>query len=192
MRSPAFVAASLLLSVALAACNSDGRTRGPSTSVTAVHAAPSFGELAFLREERVVAALAYRNPTTALFEVDQYDFNVDAAHPGETTVTRELTFSQTLAADTDHFFIITESGGALAPLIVTKPPFSPTASDAEVSLIHAGTAFPAVSVYVTAPGADLSAANPIGSASYTQTVAPQTFAVGDYRLLRSASDRIAS
>lgn len=187
MRPLAFFTASLLLGCAMTGCNSDGRTSGPSTNVMAVNAAPSFADIGFLREERIAANLPFRGASSFAFEVGQYDFNVDVFHPGDVTATRVRSFSETLQADTDYLFVITESNGSVEPIVVTKAPFSATASNAEVTVIHAGPAFPAVSVYVTAPGADLSAANPIGAAGFMQSIAPQTFAGGEYQLALTES-----
>jgi hypothetical protein len=187
MRSLAFFAALLLFGCAMTGCNSDGRVRGPSTNVMVVHAAPSFGNIDFLREERFPTTLPYRGAFSTAFEVGQYDFNLDVFYPGDSAATRERSFSETLQAETDYLFVITESGGSLEPIIVTKTPFAPTASNAEVTLVHAGPAFPAVSIYLTAPGVDLSAANPIGGAAFMQNVAPQTFAAGDYQLALTES-----
>ena len=174
----------LLACYGITACDGEGRVRGPSTRVTAVHAAPSYGVISFLREERFPAALEYRAASTPFeYEIGQYDFNLEITRLGESAPTRLRSFSETLQENTDYFFVITEDGaGALQELIVTKPPQSATATAAEFALIHAAPAFQAVDVYVTAPGADLSAANPVGSAGFRQSIAAQTLAVGDYQL----------
>jgi hypothetical protein len=70
----------------------------------------------------------------------------------------------------------------LEPLIVSKPPFSPVAGNSEASIVHAAPASPTMDVYLTAPGAVLSAANPIGTVAFSQQIAPSTFAAGDYQL----------
>jgi hypothetical protein len=173
----------LTLCCAIAACDSEGRTRGPSTNALAVHAAPSFGQLSFLREERASADLPYRGAASFSFETGPYDFNVETLPPGASTPTRQGTFAATLEPDTDYQFIITETPpGTLDTLILSKPTFDTAATNAEVTFVHAAPAYPAADVYLTAPGADLSAENPVGSTSFRQQVAPQTFAPGDYEL----------
>lgn len=168
---------------AIAACDSEGRTRGPSTNVLVVHAAPTFPLISFLREERTSADLTYRTASQLSFETGQYDFNLDTVAPGAAAPTRRATFSETLAADTDHLFVITESPpGTLETLIVTQPTFGTAAADAQVTIVHAAPSFQAADFYLTAPGADLPAANPVGSAAFTQNVAAQTFAPGDYEI----------
>jgi hypothetical protein len=92
------------------------------------------------------------------------------------------TFSVTLEPGREYYFVITEVGGTLEPLIVTQAPFAPTAANAEVSVFHAAFTSPTLDIYLTAPGAVLSAASPIGRAAFNQHVAPSTFAPGDYQL----------
>jgi hypothetical protein len=187
MKPLRIIATIILLGCAAAGCDSEGRTRGPSTNVTAVHAAPTHGQIAFLREERAAASLDYRGAAAQSFEVGQYDFNVEITSLETGNPSRPLSFSETLVADTDYFFVITEDGGLLVPLIISKPVFSGTAADAEVIVVHAGPVFSAVDVYLTAPGADLSASNPIGSVSFKQNLDPQVVAVGDYQLSFTAA-----
>jgi len=185
MKSQAKLAAALVACCALAACDSTGRTRGPSTRVAAIHAAPSFGEISFLREERFVTgaeSLSYRSSAVATFEVGQYDFNVDVLRPGAAGPERSLTFSETLQPDTDYFFVITENAGALAPIVAAAPSFDPASGSAQTALVHAAPGFGAVDVYLTAPAANLSAANAIGTAAFMEALAPQTIAAGDYQL----------
>jgi hypothetical protein len=181
MRSLTLIS-TLLCAITLTGCGGEGRTRGPATGVTAVHAAPSYPQIGFLREERVAAALDYRSASTSFFEVGQYDFNLEILPPGQGGSQRLLSFSETLQPETDYLFIIAEEGGLLVPLIITKARFDLAATNSEVALVHAAPATPPVDVYFTAPGANLSAANPLGSAAFKQNVAPQVFAAGDYQL----------
>jgi hypothetical protein len=83
--------------------------------------------------------------------------------------------------------VITEDGANLNPIVFNSPDFSTTASDAELIVVHAAPALSGTDVYLTAPGADLSAANPIASLSFRQTSNPQTAAVGDYQLSITAA-----
>jgi hypothetical protein len=177
----------VLICCSIAACSGEGRTRGPSTFVTAVHAAPTYGEIAFLREERLAASMNYRNSGTFSYEVGQYDFNLEVTPPGEATPDRKHSFSEILLENTRHYFVITEDGANLNPIVFNSPDFSTTASDAELIVVHAAPALSGTDVYLTAPGADLSAANPIASLSFRQTSNPQTAAVGDYQLSITAA-----
>jgi hypothetical protein len=172
----------VLVSSVLAACGSDGRTRGPDVRVTALHAASSYPQIRFYREQRLQGALDFGAGQSFLYEADQYDFNLDIVTALTSTPVRLRTFSVTLQPGSEYYFVITEVGGNLEPLIVTQPPFTPTAANAEVSVFHAAPATPTLDIYLTAPGAVLSAASPIGTAAFNQHVAPNTFAPGDYQL----------
>jgi hypothetical protein len=182
MRTP--IAALILVFVTsfLAACGGEGRSRGPDARVVALNAASNYPTIQFLREERLQSALNFTDAGQFLYEVGQYDFNLQVTPPFQSSPLRLKSFSVTLQQGVEHYFVITEVGGLLEPLIVTQAPFSPVSTNAEVSLVHAAPASPSMDIYLTAPGAVLSAANPIGTAVFNQHVAPSTFAPGDYQL----------
>jgi hypothetical protein len=187
MRTP--ISALVLVSVCflLAACGGEGRSRGPDARVVAINVASSYPPIRFLREERLEDPLQqggfpFASGGQFLFEVGQYDFNLEVRPPLSAAPVRLKSFSVTLQQGNEYYFVITEIGGVLEPLIVTQAPFSPTSASAEVSIVHAASASPTMDIYLTAPSAVLSAANPIGTAAFTQHVAPSTFAIGDYQL----------
>lgn len=175
-------AALLALGAILVGCTDGGTKRQPDVFVAAIHAAPSFGPISFLRERRLESTLNYRSGEVFAFEADQYDFNVEVEHPGATERERVATFSQTLSVDTAYYFILAESAGGMEPLIVTRPKPDPNSDDAEVSLVHAAPSLAGTDVYLTAPGADLTAANPIGTVDFSGDIGPLTVAPGDYVL----------
>ena len=181
MRTPISVLALVLAGSLLAACG-EGRTRGPDARVIAIHAASSYGQILFLREERLANALEFSNGDESFFETGQYDFNLEIVPPLQAAPRRLKSFSVTLEQGTEYYVVITEVGGLIEPLIVTQAPFNPSATTSEVSIVHAAPASPAMDIYLTAPGAVLSAANPSGTATFNQHVAPTSFAPGDYQL----------
>jgi hypothetical protein len=172
----------VLVSSILAACGGEGRSRGPDVRVTALHAASSYPSIQFYREQRLQTGLDFGAGESFLYEADQYDFNLDILTALTNTPVRLRTFSVTLQPGSEYYFVVTEVGGNLEPLIVTQAPFSPTATNSEVSVFHAAPASPALDIYLTAPGAVLSSANPIGRAAFNQHVAPSTYAPGEYQL----------
>jgi hypothetical protein len=148
-----------------------------------LHSASSYPQLQFYREQRLQSGLQFGAGESFLYEVGQYDFHVDVVPPLASGPVRLLSFSVTLEPGTEYYFVVAEvGGGLLEPLIVTKAPFSPASTNAEVSVFHAAAASPTMDIYLTAPGAVLSAANPIGTAAFRQQVAPSTLAPGDYEL----------
>jgi hypothetical protein len=172
----------VLVSSILAACGSEGRSRGPDARVTALHAASSYPQIQFYREQRLQGGLDFGSGQSFLYEVGQYDFNLDVTPALSSASVRLKSFSVTLEPGTEYYFVISEIGGLLEPLVATQAPFSPASANAEVSVLNAASASPAMDIYLTAPGAALSAANPIGTAAFNQHVAPSTFAPGDYEL----------
>jgi hypothetical protein len=144
--------------------------------------ASSYPPIQVLREERLAGLLDFAGADEFFFEVDQYDFHLQVTPALQPAPVRLRSVSVTLEQGTDHYFVITEVGGLLEPLIVTQAPYSPTSTNAEVSFVHGASASPSMDVYLTAPGTVLSAANPIGTAAFGQHVPPSTFAPGDYQL----------
>ena len=172
----------VVVSSILAACGSEGRSRGPDARVIALHAASSYPQIQFYREQRPQGGLEFGSGQSFLYEVGQYDFNLNITPPLSSASVRLKSFSVTLEQGTEYYFVISEVGGVLEPLVVTQAPFSLASANAEVSVFHAASASPTMDIYLTAPGAVLSAANPIGTAAFNQHVAPSTFAPGDYQL----------
>jgi hypothetical protein len=188
MRTPISALVLVLVSSILAACGGEGRSRGPDARVVAMHSASSYPTLQFYREARLAGALDFAAGNNFLFEVGQYDFNIDVVPPLTSGSVRLVSFSVTLEPGREYYFVISEvGGGVLQPLVVAQAPFTPTAPNAEVSVFHASFPSPTMDIYLTAPGAVLAAANPIGTASFGQHVAPSTFAPGDYQLAFTAA-----
>ena len=182
MRTSILVLVLVLVSSILAACGGEGRTRGPSARVVAVHAASSYPQILFQREARSEASLEFGFADESFFEVDQYDFNLKIVPPGTSAPVPLKSFSVTLQRGTDYYFVITEVGGLLEPLVLTQAPFPSTATNSEASIVHAAPASPTMDIYLTAPGAVLSAANPVGTVAFNERVTPSTFTTGDYQL----------
>lgn len=182
MRTPIAALVLVFVSSILAACGGEGRTRGPDTRVVAVNVASSYPPIQLLREERLAGLLDFAGGDEFLYETDQYDFHLQITPPLQSSPVRLKSFSVTLQQGTEYYFVITQVAGLLEPLIVTQPPFSPTSATAEVSIVHGSFGSPSMDIYLTAPGAVLSAANPIGTAAFGQHVAPSTLPPGDYQL----------
>src|SRR5690606_30768032 len=112
-----------------------GRKAPPDVGVRVLHAAPSYGDLAFMREQRVEATLAFKNQAAFAFDADEYDFNVDLVGPAGARE-RVLSFSRELSPGTTYTVVLTEIGGLVQPIVVEKEPFG-GGSNAEASAVHA-------------------------------------------------------
>lgn len=182
-RLPHTCAALLALFAALAGCGDGGIKRQPNAAVIAVDVAPNYGSVYFQREQRLEATLEYHGGSKFAFEADQYDFNVGVQPIGATQVQPVASFTQTLRPENAYYFVLAQSAsGKVIPITVTRPKFDAASSDAEVNFVNAASTLANADVFLTAPGDDLLAANPIGSASFGADLGPLTFAPGDYVL----------
>lgn len=181
------VSAALVAVLALTACES-GRDTPPDTRVAVVNAAPSVLNVDFLRERRVESELDYGTASIESFDADEYDFNVEIPMPASEQPVNVATFTETLSADNDYYFILAETGNVMDPVVVAEPHFEPGSGDSELSVYHAGEALGAVDVYLEAPDADLAAATPLGTLANGDRLEPATYAAGDYRVTLTAPD----
>ena len=165
----------------LAACG-ESREVPPDVRVRVVNAAATHPTLAFQREQRVEATMLFREAGAFSFDADTYDFNISANPPGLAISETLATFTETLTANNDYYMVIAEASGVLELLLAEQPAFPADASDAEITFVHAAETFRDVDVFVEPSGADLSAATPIGQASFREVLPPVTRATGDYRL----------
>jgi hypothetical protein len=175
------LAAALLVAAALVGC-SEGRKQPPKTTVSVVNAAPTRGQINFLREQHVEATLDYQAASNPLvFDEDQYNFNIETTLPGSSTPQLLDTFTQQVQHGTDYLFVVTEQGGSVVHLVFEKPAFSST-SAAQARVVHAAPSGPAMDVFITAPGADLASAAPLGSVTFEQATQATDLTPGDYVL----------
>ena len=70
----------------------------------------------------------------------------------------------------------------IQPVIVEQPRDPVSAGAARLNVLHATEAAPQVDVFVTTPGADLTASAPVGSFSFTETLGPAEVTAGDYQI----------
>jgi hypothetical protein len=171
--------------LALAACD-DGRRPLPDATVRIVNAAPSYGTLAFLREERPEATLAFRESVGFQFDVDQYDFHIETTDL-EGAVIRPASTSLELDTEHDYSIVIDESGG-LGFTTLTFPKIAPSNSSVQFRVFHAAADIGPVDVYLTAAGVDLAAATSIASLAFGEgepsvdSDSTATIAAGSYEL----------
>lgn len=70
----------------------------------------------------------------------------------------------------------------IAPVVVAQPRTAVSAGSARLNVLHAAAAAPQVDVFVTTPGADLTATAPVGSFAFEETIGPAEVAAGDYQI----------
>lgn len=71
---------------------------------------------------------------------------------------------------------------AIEPLIITRDPSAVPAGSLRLQVVHAAPAAPRVSVYVTAPNANLVASAPAGTFSFKESFGPVNVPAGEYQI----------
>ena len=187
--------ASLTLAcVVLAACESEGgRVRPPTTEVSVIHVARSFGNLEFRRVERLEGTLSYRSSQVFSWDSGPYTFNIDATIPGLNTPIRLYTFTADLTEGNDHSIVLTEANGWLHELILEAPQAELSETDAEIIIVNTAAGLEtAVDVYIEPPGTELAAATPRGAVNFLESLPAAAIAPGEYELSLTQADNPTS
>src|SRR5690606_27478200 len=140
-----------------------------------------------------VQGLAYGEATSVLsVPAATYNVCVDAVLPGDAVVQLVAPVDLTLAEnETVNVVAIGRAGGAgeeaLAPEVVVTPDADVAATETRVQVVHASVAAEqalpgGVSVYVTAPGADISAAPPLTTFNLRDATGAVTVPAGNYQI----------
>lgn len=164
----------------ITACD-QGRKNPPDAAVRVVNAVPSYESILFRRETTGAAVdLQYQTASERFtYDVDQYDFNLDV--PTADAATR-ITFSPQLRADMHYAFVLMEVGGIVEPVVLEYAPLAAAATGAQAIAAHAAGGFPAVSVYIEAPGTDVTAVAPRATLAFGETLAPIALGAGDHEI----------
>ncbi len=148
-----------------------------------LHASPDAPAVNVLADgTEVISGLDYKSGTEALeLEVGTYSIEVEGILPGgNATVIGpvDLTFDANLT----YTIVAANDVANIEPVVVSQDRAAPAAGNAKLFVIHGAAAAPAVDVYVTAPGADLTASAPVGSFAFGGTIGPAEVAAGDYQV----------
>ena len=173
-----------LACVALSACESEGgRVRSPSTEVSVIHVAGSFGNLEFRRVERLEGTLSYRSSQVFTWDSDTYTFNIDSTLPGLNTPIRLYSFEAELAAGNDYSIVLTEANGWLHELVIGGAESELSETEAEIIVVNTADGLQgAVDVYVEPPGTVLAAATPRGGVDFLESLPVAAISPGEYEL----------
>jgi hypothetical protein len=121
---------------------------------------------------------------SALIPLDQgtYSVQVDGILPDMTTTTVIGPVDLDFMAGTRYDIMAVNSVASIEPLIIETPIETVAEGMARVVAVHASAAAPAVDLYVTAPGADLASAAPLGTFEFKGSLGPVTVPAGDYQI----------
>jgi hypothetical protein len=185
---------------ALAACDSDSsNNRVPPQpedaffNVQVLHASPDAPAVNVLVDGAVALSdVDYKTGSGHVtLPAGLHTVQVDGILPGgNATVIGpvDITFMQ----DTIYTIAAVNSVANIEPVVIQQPDTAVSAGAARLFVLHGAAAAPTVDVYVTAPGADLSASAPVGSFSFRETIGPAEVAAGDYQIRVTAAGNAAA
>ncbi|MBL8201512.1 MAG: DUF4397 domain-containing protein [Chromatiales bacterium] len=167
----------------LAACGSDSGT--PQTELRVIHASPDAPKVNVLLDGNAVLTEVDYKAGSGFTSLDRgtYDIAVDAITPAGTATVISVN-GASLAADTDYTVVAIGkvANGTLAPLVIANPDTAVPSGQARAQVVHGAPDAPAVSVYVTAPGADLATATALGTFSFGEDLGPVEVPAGNYQI----------
>ena len=184
------VAFLIVSSILLGACGSDSSSP-QRTQLRVIHAAPDAPKVnvllngdALLTEVNYKEGSGFADPARGT-----YDVTVDAITPsGDVTVIDVPGVA--LAADTAYTVLAIGkvANSTLAPLLISNLRTAVPSGQARAQVVHAAPDAPPVSVYVTAPGADLATATALGTFSFGNELGPVEVPAGNYQIRVTLAD----
>jgi len=174
-----------LAPLALAACHDGNSSSAPQASpqIQVLHASPDAPAVNVLVNGTVAFPnLDYGQGTGyTTLNSGSYAIEVQAQTPGTPTTVIGPS-SLTFAANTIYTIVAEGPVASLGPVIFTRPETAVASTSVRVEVLHAAPNAPSVSVWVTAPGADLSSTTPLGTFSFQGSLPPATVAAGQYEI----------
>ncbi|MFC3648791.1 DUF4397 domain-containing protein, partial [Planctobacterium marinum] len=112
---------------------------------------------------------------------DTYSVQVDALLPANASST-VIDASLILQNDKTYDVVAIGATANIAPLVIENDLSEVTPGNVRLQVVHAAPAAPLVDVYVTAPGDDLSAAQPVATAAFMEYTGQVEVPAGDYQI----------
>lgn len=112
---------------------------------------------------------------------DTYSVQVDALLPANASST-VIDASLILQNDKTYDVVAIGATANIAPLVIENDLSEVTPGNVRLQVVHAAPAAPLVDVYVTAPGDDLSAAQPVATAAFMDYTGQVEVPAGDYQI----------
>ncbi|GAB5379029.1 MAG: hypothetical protein Alis3KO_00360 [Aliiglaciecola sp.] len=183
----------ILTSIFLIGCNDDNDLPAPpvppppipDATVRVIHASPDAPMVNVYANDAVLAGLEGVDYQVASGDIEvpegSYDIRVEAIVPGGNLDVIDANL--TLDGDTVYnIFAVDTVAEGVEALVVSNPESAVTAGNARVQVVHVAANAPTVDIYVTAPGDDLAAAQPLATADYKQFTGQVEVAAGDYQI----------
>lgn len=154
----------------------------PATfKVQALHASPDAPKVNLSIGTNTISDVDYKVGTGALeLEVGTYSVKVDGILPaGPATVIGPVNIA--FAADTLYSIVAVGGVADIEPLVLQQPDTAVPAGAVRLRLVHAAPMAPQVDVYLTTPGADLTASAAVGTFSFGEDLGPVEVPAGEYQ-----------
>ena len=150
----------LALTVSFAAGCSDDDTTAPAATayVQVVHASPDAPNVDVLVDNAIVLTNVPYKAASGYLAVPAGTRNLKVNATGSSTTV----INADVAIMSGMYYTVMATGpvATIQPLVLTDDYASPAAGNAKVRVVHASPSAPTVDIYVTAPGADISASAP--------------------------------
>lgn len=159
------------------------------TMVRVFHASPDAPKVNLWVNDAVAASDLDYQASTGYLVLDEgtYNIAVEGVIPGGNAVVIGPV-DLSLEANTDYDVIAVNSVSDIEPLVLSDTGSLSDNTKVRVRVAHLAAAAPAVKVFVTAPGADLAGASPLGTFSFKETLGPVEVAAGDYQVRVTLAD----
>jgi hypothetical protein len=180
--SPAYRLLFAMVPLALAGCHNDDSSP-PPPQVQVLHASPDAPAVNVLIDgDAAIQNLDYGKGTGYVKQTaTTHTVEVQAQTPGTATTVIGPT-SLSFVANTIYTVVAEGPVASLGPVVFTRPETDVAPGSVRIAVLHAAPNAPSVSVWVTAPGADLSSAQPLGTFAFQGSLPPATVPSGQYEI----------
>lgn len=179
----------------LAACNDSNNNPPPATPTSRVqvlHASPDAPAVNVSIGSTTISNVDYKSGTAALVvNAGTAAVKVDGIVPGGTATVIgpvDVNFMET----TLYSILAIGDVATIHPLILEQPDTAVPSGSVRLRVVHAAPMAPRVDVYLTAPGADLSGAAPVGTFSFGENLGPVEVPAGSYQIRVTAAGNAAA
>jgi hypothetical protein len=170
-----------MVPLVLGACHNDDSSPPPQVQV--LHASPDAPAVNVLIDgDAAIQNLDYGKGTGYVKQTaTTHTVEVQAQTPGTATTVIGPT-SLSFVANTIYTVVAEGPVASLGPVVITRPETDVAPGSVRIAVLHAAPNAPSVSVFVTAPGADLSSAQPLGTFAFQGSLPPATVPSGQYEI----------
>ena len=189
------LAASILASLLLMGCGGSSNDRPippapppapaepeANAFVEVIHASPDAPNVNVLLDgETAFENVAYKAVGGALLAEEGVSIEVEGIIPGGNAVVIGPAEVEPVASERTTVVAVGNVAD-IEPLVLAESIEMLGETEAQVRVVHAAPGAPMVDVYVTEPGADLSAASPTGTFEFKGVLGPVAVAEGDYQV----------